>query len=195
MRFGILDAVAVGLTFVVLVLPENDRVVRPHFKTEQHEQGAVWDIAAAQAEMVARPTSSAAAVALTEALVRAEQTDAALRVSGEASTRVPAEEQAAVLLAVSVVHGTRLDMPHAFEWGERALKACDAFPSTCPDYQRARMEAYVMAVGAGAKSGVDPFLDPGGFEEVMRRALPMIRVQAPRTPPRPAPGSGAAPKN
>jgi hypothetical protein len=172
-KIGPLDYAAAGVVLVAILLPAPSKKVHPVYAGEAAARAAA--LASAQADLARNPKDRQALGRVADLLVANNQTDWALRVTGGAASE-PAPDQWRAMLAVSGVHADRLDVKEAYDWGARALAACNAPGSECPDHERVRVELYVKAVKAGLDSGIDPRVDAEGFEHAVNAANPMIRI-------------------
>src|SRR5262249_31601285 len=103
-------------------------------------------VARAQADVSRDPNDAAAAARLARRLVRAHQTDLAIRVAGRAAASASAEKWRAIV-AVSAAHVDRLELGLALAWAQKALAACDeAGAADCPEYERGRLQMYATVL-------------------------------------------------
>lgn len=176
---GVLDIVAAGALLVVLVLPSPSREVKALYGyTNAAAAVTPSQIAEAQAEVARDPASGAAAARLAELLVRARQTDWAVRAAVRPATHDAADRWRA-LVALSAAYIDRLEIRSALEWAVRAIEACDAEGAQCADYQHARLDMYHQALRAAFDSHIDPKVNRKGFAEAAQKAVPIIRVGQP----------------
>jgi hypothetical protein len=179
MRVGLLDIVAVGAFLVALVLPSPSREVKSLYGyTNAAQAVTVEDLAEAQAEVARDPASGAAAARLAELLVRARQTDWAVRAAVRPATADAADRWRA-LVALSAAYVDRLEIRSALEWAVRAVEACDADGAACAEHEQARLDLYHTALRAAWDSQIDPKVNRKGFADAARRAVPLIRVGQP----------------
>lgn len=176
MRVGVLDIVAAGALLVVLVLPSPSREIRALYGyTNAAAAVTPAQIAEAQAEVARDPASGGAAARLAELLVRARQTDWAVRAAVRPATESGADRWRA-LVALSAAYIDRLEIRAALESAVRAIEACDADGAECADFQHARLDMYHAALRAAYESQIDPKVNKKGFAEAANRAVPIIRV-------------------
>jgi hypothetical protein len=182
-RIGIFDAVVAAIVLFVILLPGRDVNVRAAYRsTDEH---LAHDIGMYQARLIADPSDGAAAQHLSELLVKAGQTDWALRVAGRAAAHKDSPTVWRSYLALSWAHADRYEMRKSHELAVLALEACGKRPATCPMYEKVRLEMYESGLEAGIKSGIDPRTDPKGFREASRTGTRFIHVK--RGAPAPAP--------
>lgn len=176
MRVGLLDIVAVGAFLVALVLPSPSREVKSLYGyTNAAAAVTSTQIAEAQAEVARDRARGGAAARLAELLVRARQTDWAVRAAVRPATASAPDRWRAVV-ALSAAYVDRLEIRSALEWAVRAVEACDADGADCADYQHVRLDMYHTALRAAWDSRIDPKVNRKGFAEAAQRAVPIIRV-------------------
>jgi hypothetical protein len=176
MRVGLLDIVAATALFVAAVLPSPSRPVKPvHSYSRDGQTATPTELAEAQAEVARDPQSGGAAARLSELLVRARQTDWAVRAAVRPATG-NAPDRWRALVALSAAFVDRLEIRAALEWAVRAVEACDAEGAACADHQHARLAMYHEALRAAFDSRIDPKVNRKGFAEAAARAVPIIRV-------------------
>jgi hypothetical protein len=176
MRVGLLDIVAFGALLVAIVLPSPSREVKSLYGyTSATAAVTPAQIAEAQADVARDPASGAAAARLAELLVRARQTDWAVRAAVRPAT-ASAPDRWRALVALSAAHVDRLEIRPALEWAVRAVEACDADGADCAEHQHVRLDMYHTALRAAFDSRIDPRVNRKGFVEAAQRAVPIIRV-------------------
>ena len=191
MRIGLIDIGAAGLALVVLLLPAPGVPMNPVF--DGPAAALAPRIALAQADCWRNPDDGRAVERLVDLLLDAGETDWAMRIAGVAAVRSFPERWRA-LLALSSVHAFRLEVRPAWDYAQRALAACQEPGAACPDYEQARLETYVAALGSGVDSGIDPRVDIKAFGDAVRRAAPIIRLGSQgKGPPPPPPPPTTAP--
>ncbi len=173
MRWGLLDIAAAGAFVLVLVLPSPSRPIRPQYPGALAALSPA--IAEAQAQVARAPDDAAAAARLADVLVRARQTDWAIR-AGARAAQSSSPERWRALVAVSAAHIDRLEIGLGYEWAKKALAACDETGADCPGFERTRLEMYTSALEAVHASGADPKRNPNGLIEAAQRAVPLIRL-------------------
>lgn len=176
-RIGILDIVAAGSFVVAAVLPPPSRPIKPLYVREA--AALAPRIAEAQAEVAHDGTDGEAVARLADFLVRARQTDWAIRIAVRAST-IPSADRWRVLVAASAAHVDRFEIRQGLEWAEKALQACEEPGADCADFERARLALYERALRAAFDSHIDPKVNPKGFIDAVDRAAPLIRVGKPK---------------
>ena len=176
MRVGLLDIAAAGALAGALLLPAPSREIQPLFSSDTSLAPA---IAKAQAEAQRSPPDGRAVARLADLLVRARQTDWAMRVA-IAGAAVPSPGQWRPMVAASTTAAERADLLTAYAWAARALAVCEEPHSDCAELERGRLEIYVKALAAVVESGIDPVKNPKGFEDVVRKAVPLIRMGKPK---------------
>ena len=175
-RIGILDIATAIVVIVVIVLPARALQVTDAYPGDD---AALREIALHQARLAADPGDAEAAAKLAESLTKAGQTDWAVQVAGEASQHSDLASWRA-LLAISTAHAERIEVGPAYEFARKALDACAALgigPDGCPGPVHARLSVYTDQLQAGLESGIDPRIDPQGFQEAVLRAVIMVRVR------------------
>lgn len=175
-RIGALDIAAAIVVFVVIVLPGRALQVNDAYSSDDDQLRA---ISLHQARLAADPGDAEAAAKLAESLTRAGQTDWAVQVAGEASRHSEMASWRA-FLAISTAHAERIEVGPAYEFARKALEACAALgigPDGCPGPVHARLSVYTDQLQAGLASGIDPRLDPQGFQDAVLRAVIMVRVR------------------
>jgi hypothetical protein len=175
-RVGILDIVAAGAFVVAAALPSPSRPIKPLYVREAAALGPT--VGEAQAEVAHDPKSGAAVAKLADLLVRARQTDWAIRTAAAAST-IDSPDRWRVLVAASAAHVDRLEIRQGLEWAEKALAACEAPGADCADFERARLALYERALRAAFDSHIDPKRNAKGFIDAVDRAAPLIRLGKP----------------
>lgn len=166
-----LDIGAAGVLLVAVVLPAPRRTIRPVL----HDPQLALHIAEGQADVIRDPADSGAAAQLADLLVSARQTDWALRVAGVAAT-TSAPERWRAAIAASAVHMDRMEVAPAYEWADKALKACVAPGADCPDFERTRLETVAAALKAVHDGGIDAKKNSKGVIDAAERAVPLIRL-------------------
>lgn len=172
-RVGILDIVAAGALTVAVVLPSPSRPIKPAYVREVADLSPA--IAEAQAEVAHDPRSGAAVARFADLLVRARQTDWAVRLASAAST-MESPDRWRALVAASAAHVDRYEIREGLEWAQKAIAACEAPGSDCADYERAHLGLYERALRAAFDSRIDPKRNPKGFSDAVQRAAPLIRM-------------------
>jgi hypothetical protein len=173
-RVGLLDIGAAGALIAALLLPAPSRPVKPLYAAEKAP--LVEPIAAAQADLARNPADATSGAQLAELLIRARQTDWALRIASHAAdAKSPSQWRA--LVAVSAAHADRFELGAAAEVAERALASCTSPGADCADFERDRLKMYAAAMRAGHESGIDPRRNPAGFAAAVQRANPLIRIE------------------
>ena len=180
-RIGVLDIAAAVVLLFVIVLPGRASQVEHAYEADDE---TLREIALYQARLAVSPGDAEAAAELAELLSASGQTDWAVQVAGEASKR---SEDASwrALLAISTAHAERIEVRKAFRYAGLALEACGELgigPDRCPAPEHARMSLYFDQLEAGVRSGINPRVDPEGFQEALLRAIRMVRIRG-ATPP------------
>ncbi len=186
-RIGILDIAAAIVLLVVLFIPGRAAKVDRAYEAQDQE---LREIALHQARLAADPSDAESAVKLAELLTTVGQTDWAVQVAGEASQH-SADSAWRALLAISIAHAERIEVGPAHEYARQALEACEALgigPALCPASEHARLSVYHDQLEAGVRSGIDPRIDPNGFQKAVLRAVIMVRVRDGTPPPEPSDG-------
>ncbi len=176
MRVGLLDIAAAGALAAALLLPAPTRDIVPLFRNDTSLPAL---LAEAQADALRTPHDGRAAARLADLLVRARETDWAIAVSA-AAAREASPGRWRAMVAASAAFTDRLELAPAYAWADQALKWCDAPGSDCAEMERGRLDMYVTALRAAVESGVDPTKNPKGFEDVVRKAVPLIRLGKPK---------------
>jgi hypothetical protein len=182
LKIGIVDIVAAVIVLVVILLPTSSKKIHAFYEGKAAQQSG--EIAAAQADLLRAPDDTRALERLVTALVRAGQSDWALRTAG-ARAEVDHPDRWRVAHMVSMVHFDRFEIQQASEWAEKAYDLCDREkqPKTsCKDHERFRVQLYADRLAAGLASGIDPTIDPEGFERAMQAAQPWITTRPPSKP-------------
>ena len=171
-RVSILDLTAAIIVLVAIVLPERSSTVAVAFRATDEQQRAM---ALYQAQAAAAPDDAEAAARLSALLSDVGQTDWAIQVAGEAAARTSSWR---ALLAVSLAHAERVEVQLAYRYAEQALEQChQSGPEICPGHQEVRLAMYHDQLEAGVKSGIDPRLDPTGYENEVLRNTRMIHFR------------------
>lgn len=176
-RVGILDVTAALIVLVVMLLPARSVKVRSAYADEGGE--LVREIALAQARLATDPQDGEAAYAMVKHLLRAGQTDWALRVAGNAA-QLEGRGSWRALLAISATHAQRIEIEDAARFAERALEACQAGPD-CPPYEEVRLQLYNQQLAAGVRAieqGLDPRSQPAEFYEALQVGLRAVRIES-----------------
>jgi hypothetical protein len=171
-RVGLLDLIAVALVAIAVFLPAPDFVVEDGYAKARPSDLRI--MAQAQAELAKDPGNGVQVSRLADALIRLDQHQDALRHGGEAFERSHSWRAA---LAVSGVHADRVEVEPALAWANKALEACDADRSRCPEHDRLRISLYQSGMQAGLESGVDPRTQPEAFRDKVLKALPSVRIR------------------
>jgi hypothetical protein len=194
-RVGLVDIAVVIVLLLAVVMPPREMVASAGIRGNVQQQFA---LGLAEAKTIAVPSDGAARAVLARALDEAHQNDWAIEEAARGATVATTATKWQPLLAESVGYVDRLDAKAAYANGKQALDACDA--STCPGYERARMEIYLDHLNAGIRSGIDPRVDPAGFRAAGDRGIHEVRIhghddQQPVPPPKPKPpaDNGSAP--
>jgi hypothetical protein len=178
-RVGLLDIAAAGALVIAIVMPAPGRPVKSLYAGPT--AGLASKIARTQADIARDPSDAAAAAQLADLLVRAHQTDFAIRVAGRAAASSSPEKWRAIV-AVSAAHVERYEIGLGLAWAQKALAACDDAGADCPDFERGRLQMYATALESAQKSGIDPRVNPTGVGEAVESAVPLIRVGKPKRP-------------
>ncbi|MCG8420831.1 MAG: hypothetical protein MJE77_23160 [Proteobacteria bacterium] len=176
LRIGILDIAALIVLLVVIFLPERSSKVDNAYPADEQ---VMRDIALYQARLAVDPGDADAAAKMAELLTEAGQTDWAVQVAGEAAEHADTVSWRA-LLAISIAHAERIEVGPAYRYAQRAMSACEKLklsPSRCPAPEFARLSVYLDQLEAGVKSGIDPRIDPAGFQNAVLRAVRMVRMR------------------
>lgn len=177
-RVGIVDVSAAVLVLIVIVMPARDMHVASGYRyVEPADRPAlVNEVAHAQAQVLARPGDGAAVEALAALLAArpAGQHDQAMRLAGEAAkTSTPTTWRA--LLAISIAHADRIEIPEALRFANQALQACEAPGAACPEHEKVRLGLYAEQLTAGTEAiarGADPRAEPERFRREMSSIHP-----------------------
>ncbi|HKA88155.1 MAG TPA: hypothetical protein VKE22_10830 [Haliangiales bacterium] len=176
MRVGLLDIAAAGALAAALLLPAPTREIVPLFR---NDTSLAAPLAEAQADALRAPHDGRAAARLADLLVRARETDWAIAAATTAA-REPFPGRWRAMVAASAAFTDRIELAPAYAWADQALKACDEPGSDCAEMERTRLDMYVTALRAAVESGIDPAKNPKGFEDVVRKAVPLIRLGKPK---------------
>jgi hypothetical protein len=171
-RVGLLDIVAAGALIVAVVLPSPSRPIKTLYVRDAADLGP--RLGEAQAEVARAPRSGTAVAGLADLLVRARQTDWAIRVAAAFQPETADRWRAHV--AASAAHVDRFEIGPGLEWAARALAACEAPGADCAEHERARLALYEGALRAAHESQIDPKRNPKGFVDAVDRAVPLIRI-------------------
>jgi hypothetical protein len=175
-RVGILDLCVAIVVLVVILLPERSVTVGHAYEPEP---GRLRDIALEQARLAMEPGSDQAADRLARLLTEAGQTDWAVQVAGAAAKHSGRMSWRA-LLAVSTAHAERIEVGDAHRYAKLALDAClAAGPELCPVHERVRISLYFDQLDAGLQSGIDPRVDPAGYQRAVLAAMRIVRYRGP----------------
>jgi hypothetical protein len=165
-RIGPVDIAVVVVLLLAVAMPPREVVATAAIKGDN---ASTFPLALAEARTIAQPTDGGARADFARKLDDIKQNDWAIEDAARgAAIATPATAWRA-WLAVSVGYVDRLDAAMAFELVQKALKVCD--PSTCPPWERARMEIYRDHLDAGLRAGIDPKRDPEGFRRAGERGL------------------------
>jgi hypothetical protein len=187
-RVSILDLTAAIMVLVVIVLPERSFNIS-HAYTAKDRQ--LEELALYQARLAADPGDAMAAEMLADLLIEVKQEDWAVQVAGEAATHSDTVAWRA-LLAVSMAHASRFEVHDAHGFASRALEECRKVGlDQCPGHERVRMSLYYDQLDAGVSSGIDPRIDPNGYQRAVLSRMRMIRVRG-ATPDVPEGDQGSA---
>lgn len=174
LRVGIIDLTAAVVVAVAVLIPERSLSVGYAYEPEPER---MREIALAQARLAVQPGDSEAADRLAVLLIDAGQTDWAIQVAGAAAQHAGASSWRA-LLAVSSAHAERIEVQEAHRYAKLALEACLAAGSErCPAHERVRMSLYFDQLDAGVRSGIDPRVDPRGYQKAVLAAMRIIRFR------------------
>jgi hypothetical protein len=176
MRVGLLDIAAAGALAAALILPSPSRDVKPLFMLDTSLAPALAD---AQADAWRHRADGRAIARLSDLLVRARQTDWAIRAAVAGADEVSPSAWRA-MVAASAAHADRAEYTPAFDWADRALAACVAPGSDCAEDERTRLGVYVAALKAAVQSGADPYHNAKAFDDAIKTAVPLIRLGRPR---------------
>jgi hypothetical protein len=171
-RVGLVDIAVVVVLLLAVAMPSREVVATPAIKGDR---AATFALALAEARTIATPSDGTARADFARRLDEIKQNDWAIEdATRGAAIATPATAWRA-WLAVSIGYVDRLDASKAFELVLTALKACDA--STCPGWERARMEIYREHLDAGLSSHIDPKRDPVGFRRAGERGLHAAHIK------------------
>lgn len=174
-RVGILDLTAAIIVLVVIALPQRSPNVADAYDANDDKLRA---IALYQARLAADRGDAEAADKLAKLLTETGQTDWAVQVASEAAKHTDDLSWRA-LLAVSSAHAERIEVIEAHRFAKLALEACIRAGDACPSFQKTRMSVYYDQLDAGMKSGIDPRLNPAGYQRAVLGALRVIRFRGP----------------
>lgn len=177
MKVGLIDIGAAGTVLVAILLPSPTRHIESVYGKRLAGVGA--EIAKWQADLAREPGDGDAADKLADALLRAEQSDWAVRLAADVAMQEGSPSRWRALLAVSAAHASRLEMRPSLMWGQKAQAACAEPGAACPVHEKARLALYVTALQAGVDSGVDPRLDLRAFGDAVERVVPTIQWRPP----------------
>jgi hypothetical protein len=173
-RVGILDLCATVVVLAVILLPERSMTVGHAYEPEPDRVRA---IALEQARLAMDPGNDEAADRLARLLTDVGQTDWAVQVASNAAKSSERVSWRA-LLAVSTAHAERIEVTEAHRFAMLALDACLASgPEQCPADERERLSLYFSQLDAGVKSGIDPRIDPVGFQRAVLAAMRIVRFR------------------
>ncbi|MEM9491615.1 MAG: tetratricopeptide repeat protein [Myxococcota bacterium] len=173
-RIGVFDLTAIIILLTVILIPTRPSVIGEAYSASPDEQRA---IAVYQARLAAQPGDAEAATKLAELLTETGQTDWAVQVASEAA-KSGQDMSWQSLLAVSIAHAERIEVVPAQRYAQMAWDACQKVGHpTCPNPEQTRLSVYLQQLTAGVESGIDPRLDPRGYQRVVLRAVRMVRVR------------------
>ena len=173
-RVSVLDLTAAIVVLVVIALPDRSLRVVEAYQADRDQQRA---IALYQARLAENAGDAEAAAVLSNLLIDAKQSDWAVQVAAEAAARNPDDPWRA-LLAVSMAHAERVEVDDAYKYAALALEQCrQAGSLSCPRHEEVRLNIYHGQLEAGAQSGIDPRVDPRGYEKAVFRTLRMIQFR------------------
>ena len=171
-RVSVLDLTAAVVVLVAIFLPDRGLNAVRAYETDRDTN---HEIALQQAILAERPTDGEAAARLSELLIQVKQSDWAIQVAANAADEKRGDAWRA-LLATSLAHAERVEVAQAHEFAERALAECRRAGSTaCPPHQETRLSVYFSQLDAGAKSGIDPRIDPSGYYQAVSNKTIMVR--------------------
>jgi hypothetical protein len=181
-RVGVLDIAAAVIVLVALFLPPRSSHVESAFLyspgAKREERADVpGQIALLEGRLAQNPADQKAAEELARHLEELGQHDQAIRVGGAAAARGGAGAWRA-LRAVSYAHAERLELQPAFDYAERAVKACDKAGADCDAQDQIRLSLYMEELEAGVraeKEGVDPRKQPERFRARIHELHPTSR--------------------
>jgi len=171
-RVSILDIAAAALVAIAFLIPAREFLIEPAYADATAADLLI--VAQSQRTLAGNPGDGAAASRLADALRRMDQHQAALRVAGDALAHGGGWQAA---LAISSIHGDRVEVADAYTYAQKALEECDADPPQCPSYERLRMSLYHDGLRTGIESGVDPRLEPQRFRDEVMKAFPTVRFR------------------
>ncbi|HWN67955.1 MAG TPA: hypothetical protein VNM90_09960 [Haliangium sp.] len=178
-RVGIVDLCVAIVVLAVILLPERSVTVGHAYEPKP---GRLREIALEQARLAVAPDNSEAADRLARLLTDVGQTDWAIQVAGSAAKHSDRVSWRA-LLAVSTAHAERIEVVDAHRYAKLALDAClAAGPEQCPVDERVRISLYFDQLDAGVKSGIDPRIDPAGYQRAVLAAMRIIRYRGSMPP-------------
>lgn len=187
-RVSVLDLTVAVVVLVAIFLPDRGlHVVRAY----EAESDTNHEIALYQSALAVEPHDGEAAARLSQLFIDVKQSDWAIQVAAAAVDDKRGDAWRA-LLAVSMAHAERVEVAQAHEFAERALSECRrSGREHCPVHEEARLAVYFDQLEAGAKSGIDPRVDPRGYEQAVFSKMRMIRFRG--ATPRDVPGPPSSP--
>lgn len=201
-KVSVLDLTAAVVVLVAIFIPDRGLNVVPAYEAERDTH---HEIALYQSILAAEPHDGQAAARLSQLFIDVKQSDWAIQVAASAVDDARNDAWRA-LLATSMAHAERVEVASAHEFAEKALTECRRSGRIhCPVHEEARLAVYFDQLEAGANSGIDPRVDPQGYEKAVFKRMRMInfRGATPRDVPTPPPagdsasggtdGAGAAP--
>lgn len=171
---GFIDLGIAAVILVMIVLPPREMYAAAAHKGTESEQFA---LALAEAKTVARPKDTSAVSELSRRLAtdgfRDWAVESALRAQDQTSTQA---DHWRTLLATSVAYIDRFDIEPALDYANRAVAWCKDPQKQCPSFELIRMQAYRAHLEGSAKSGINPWRDPDGFNRAGENALLNARI-------------------
>jgi len=168
-RIGAFDIAVAVVVLVAIFLPARATHVSPVYPEDA--TSSLQDVSRYQALLIQEPADGNAAYELSELLLRLGQTDWALQVAAAAVAEESSPTRWRAMLALASAHVDRFEIVRARDHARAAVAACQT-ATTCPSHERARLLLFTAELEAGARSGVDPKLDPRGFRRAIRNAYP-----------------------
>lgn len=167
-------AVAAVAAFAILLPPRAmhaQRASRVHGEFE--ERAAVYE-----ARALMRPTDARAVAAAAEALGDAGYRDWNVELARASAERAPLAPTAWLAMrAVAIGYLDRFEPKPALAWAQKAMTACaNAGDSGCPPWDAVRLELLTKHIEGGVKSGIDPKVDPAGFNQAAGSGVRSFRT-------------------
>jgi hypothetical protein len=171
---GFIDLGILAVVLVMIVLPPREMYAAAAQKGSEQDR---FTLALAEARTVVDPKDTVAVSDYTRRLATVGFRDWAVEQTERTQVQTRnLKTHWRTLLATSVAYIDRFDVKTAVDYANRAVAFCDDVAKECPGWDVTRMKMYRAYLESAAKSGINPWRDPIGFQKAGEKGLLNARL-------------------